>query len=180
MIKKTIKYVDFNDEEVEEDFYFHLSKAELVELEMSHEGGLSEALQRIIKSNDQKQIMAEFKNLILTAYGRRSENGKGFTKNQQLRDEFAGTEAYSALFMELITDTDAAVVFINGLLPADLQAEAQRIAAEEASLREKNDQNDQEVKVITKADLEEMSQEELEQAGQEVEAGTARYEHETL
>ena len=99
MLKKTITYEDFNGEERSEDFFFHLSKAELVELEMSHQGGLSEALKRIVAAEDAKSIIAEFKNIILSAYGQRSEDGRRFTKNQTLRDEFESTEAYSVLFM---------------------------------------------------------------------------------
>lgn len=129
MLKKTIKYKDFNDEEVSEDFYFHLSKAELVELEMSHEGGLSESLQKIIAAQDGKGIITEFRNIILSAYGKKSPDGKRFIKNQELRDEFQSSEAYSELFMELVTDTDAAVEFINGIIPRDMREEAAKLAA---------------------------------------------------
>jgi hypothetical protein len=124
LLKKTITYEDFNGDSVTEDFFFHLSKAELVELELSHKGGLSEALQRIIATDDGKEIVAEFKNIILTAYGQRSPDGKRFIKNQTLREEFESTEAYSTLFMELVTDTDAAIKFINGVIPAGMAEEA--------------------------------------------------------
>lgn len=129
MLKKTITYKDFNDEEVVEDFFFHLSKAELVELEMGTDGGLSESLKRIIVTKDGKEIIKEFKNIILGSYGKRSTDGRRFTKTQELRDEFESSEAYSVLFMELVTDTDAAVVFINGIVPAGLAEEAAKIAA---------------------------------------------------
>jgi hypothetical protein len=128
VLKKTITYQDFNGEMVSEDFFFHLSKAELVELEMSHSDGLSASLQRIIDAEDNKSIVAEFKNIILTAYGKRSSDGRRFTKNQELRDEFISTEAYSALFMELITDTDAAIEFVNGIIPQGLTEEAAKAA----------------------------------------------------
>ena len=82
MLKKTITYEDFNGDKVSEDFFFHLSKAELVELELSHKGGLSEALKRIVESEDGKAIIAEFKNIILSSYGQRSDDGKRFVKNQ--------------------------------------------------------------------------------------------------
>lgn len=128
MLKKTITYEDFNGETITEDYFFHLSKAELVELEMSHDGGLSASLQRIIDTEDAKNIIAEFKNIILTAYGKRSDDGRRFVKNQTLREEFESTEAYSALFMELVTDTDAAVEFINGIVPAGMTEEAVKLA----------------------------------------------------
>ena len=106
MLKKTITYQDFNGDEVSEDFFFHLSKAELVEMELSHEDGLSEALQRIIAAQDGKGIITEFKNIILGAYGKRSSDGKRFVKNATIREEFESSEAYSTLFMELVTNTE--------------------------------------------------------------------------
>lgn len=120
MLKKTIVYTDFNGQETEEEFFFHLSKAELVELEMSHEGGFVESMQKIVEAEDNKAIIAEFKKIILQSYGKKSMDGKRFIKNQTLRDEFESSEAYSTLFMELVTDTDAAIEFMNGIIPGDL------------------------------------------------------------
>lgn len=120
MLKKTITYTDFNGEETSEDFLFHLSKAELVELEMSHEGGFVASMQKVVEAEDNKTIIEEFKKIILQSYGKKSLDGKRFIKNQTLRDEFESSEAYSTLFMELVTDTDAAIEFMNGIIPGDL------------------------------------------------------------
>ena len=129
MLKKTITYEDFNGETVSEDFFFHLSKAELVELEMSHEGGLSESLQKIVDAEDGKAIVAEFKNVILGSYGQKSTDGKRFVKNAIIREEFESSEAYSTLFMELITDPDEAAKFMNGIIPQGMAEEATRVTA---------------------------------------------------
>lgn len=123
MLKKTITYEDFNDETITEDFFFHLSKAELIELELSHTGGLTAAMQKIIDTDDRGAIVAEFKKIILLAYGKKSADGKRFIKNSQMREEFVSSEAYSTLFMELVTDTDAAVNFMNGIIPAGMMEE---------------------------------------------------------
>lgn len=123
MLKKTITYEDFNDETITEDFFFHLSKAELIELELSHTGGLTAAMQKIIDTDDRGAIVAEFKKIILLAYGKKSADGKRFIKNGQMREEFVSSEAYSTLFMELVTDTDAAVNFMNGIIPAGMMEE---------------------------------------------------------
>lgn len=125
MLKKPITYTDFNGVEVTEDFYFNLTKAELFELEMGHEGGLSESLKKIVASEDGKRIMEEFKNIILKAYGEKSLDGKKFVKSQHLRDEFESTEAYSELFVSLVTDPEAAAEFISGIMPQDLMKQAQ-------------------------------------------------------
>lgn len=160
MLKKTIKYTNFNDEEVEEDFFFHLSKAELVELEMSHEGGLSEALKKIVAAADAKSIIAEFKNIILSAYGQKSEDGRRFIKNQQLRDEFESTEAYSTLFMELVTNTEAAIEFINGIIPQGMAEEAAKVINTDDRKLATVPEPDKEVRTITKGELAAMDKEE--------------------
>lgn len=120
MIKKTITYTDFNGNERTETFRFHLSKAELAEMELSAEGGLAETLRRIIDANDSKQLVAIFKDLILRSYGELSPDGRRFVKNDELRNEFKDTQAYSDLFMELATDDKAAVEFVNGIVPAEI------------------------------------------------------------
>lgn len=124
MLKKTITYVDYNDNERTEDFYFNLTKAELMEMEMSTSGGLAEMIQRIVAEQDAPKIIAIFKELILKAYGQKSLDGKRFEKNDKIREEFSQTEAYSQLFMELATDADAAAKFVNGIVPADAAAQA--------------------------------------------------------
>ena len=120
MLKKSITYETYSGERITEDFYFNLTKAELVELEMGHKGGLSEALKKIVESEDGKAIISEFKNIILKSYGVKSEDGRHFVKNNQLRQEFESTEAYSVLFMELVTDAEAAAEFVRMVIPREV------------------------------------------------------------
>lgn len=117
MIKKTITYTDYNGTERTEDFYFNFSKAEIAEMEMSADGGLSNMLQKIVQEKDTKRIIEIFKDLILKSYGEKSPDGKRFVKNQDLRIAFEQTEAYSNLFMEFATDDEAAADFIKGIIP---------------------------------------------------------------
>ena len=121
MLKKTITYTDYNGSERTEDFYFNLSKAEVMELEMSTSGGLAEMISRIVAAQDAPAIMKIFKELVLNAYGEKSPDGKRFVKSDELATAFSQTEAYSQLFMELATDADAAAAFINGIVPKDIQ-----------------------------------------------------------
>jgi hypothetical protein len=116
MLKKTITYTDFDGNQRTEDFYFNLTKAEVTEMEMSTEGGLSTALKKIVADKDAKRIIETFKDLILRSYGVKSPDGKRFVKNQELRDAFVQTEAYSELFMELATNDNMAAAFVNGII----------------------------------------------------------------
>lgn len=120
MIKKNITYIDYNGTERKEDFYFNLTKAEIMEMEMSTKGGLAEMIQRIVAAQDQPSIIKIFKDLIMKSYGVKSPDGKRFIKNDEVLEEFVQTEAFSQLFMELATDTEAASNFVNGIVPADM------------------------------------------------------------
>ena len=120
MLKKTIPYTDYNGNKREEDCFFNLSKAEIMEMEMSTTGGLSEMIQNIVKTQDVPSIIKIFKDLILKSYGEKSPDGKRFIKSEELSTAFSQTEAYSVLFMELATNADAAAEFVNGIIPKDI------------------------------------------------------------
>ena len=120
MLKKTITYTDYNGSERTEDFYFNLSKPEIMEMEMSTSGGMAEMINRVVAAQDAAAIIDIFKKLILKAYGEKSPDGKRFEKkNGALAAAFAETEAYSILFMELATNADAAAAFVNGIIPSN-------------------------------------------------------------
>lgn len=118
MLKKTINYIDYDGNKRTEDFYFNLTKAEIAEMEMSTDGGLVKMIEKIVAAQDSKRIIEIFKDLILKAFGEKSPDGKRFIKNQDIRDAFSQTEAYSELFMELATNADAATAFVNGIIPS--------------------------------------------------------------
>lgn len=119
MYKKTITYTDFNDEQRTEDFYFNLTKAEIMEMELGQAGGLEEYVRKIINTMDGAKIVALFKDLILKAYGEKSLDGRRFMKNEEITKSFSETEAYSELFMELAMDAEKAAEFVNGITPKD-------------------------------------------------------------
>lgn len=122
MLKKTITYKDYNGNERTEDFYFNLTKAEITEMQLSTTGGLSEMISRIIAAQDAPAIIKIFKDLILKAYGQKSADGRRFIKSEEISTEFAQTEAYSQLYMELAFDADAAANFINAIVPQEVSA----------------------------------------------------------
>lgn len=122
MLKKTITYTDFNDEERTEDFYFFLSKAKLAEMEFSTNGGMKNKLERLINEKDGAEICKLIKDLIVLSYGKKSDDGKRFMQTPEIAQEFLETEAYSELFMELTTNAEAAAAFVNGIIPKDLKS----------------------------------------------------------
>lgn len=126
MLKKLIKYTDYDGRERSENFYFYMSKAELMEMELGTVGGMQNLIQLIIDKQDIPKIMEAFKTIILKAYGEKSPDGRRFIKSKELSEAFSQTEAYSNLYMELITDANAASAFINGIVPTDIAAAATR------------------------------------------------------
>lgn len=117
MLKKTITYTDYDGNQRTEDLYFNLSRAEVVEMEMSTTGGMQKLLERIVAEQDSRKITEIFKELILKAYGEKSPDGKRFIKSRELSEAFSQTEAYTELFMELFSDAEKAAAFFTGILP---------------------------------------------------------------
>ena len=129
MIKKTITYTDYDGVTRTEDFFFNLSKPELMEMDMSASGGMEKMIKRIVDTQDGQKIIEIFKDIIFRSYGEKSDDGKRFIKvrdGHRLAEDFVQTEAYNELYMELATDDKAAAEFINGVIPQSL---AQEIAA---------------------------------------------------
>lgn len=123
MLKRTIKYKDYDGNELEEDFYFNLNKSELVKLQTSVPGGLEQMLKTIINTKDGNAIMSMFAKVIHLAYGKKSPDGKRFVKSEEISEEFEQTLAYDQLFMELVTDADKAAAFIKAILPSEVLAD---------------------------------------------------------
>ena len=133
MLKKTITYNDYNGVSRTEDFYFNLSKAEIMEMEMSTAGGMEQMINKIIAAQEIPAILKVFNDMILKSYGEKSADGKRFIKNKELTDEFTQTEAYSNLYMELSTDANAAAAFVNGIIPVDVSKQVMQEAAVQAT-----------------------------------------------
>ena len=131
MLKRTISYEDFDGNLVTEVHYFNISNSELIELNVQYEGGAQAFFNRIIEAQDGKTIIEQFKKLILLAYGKKSEDGKRFIKNDELRDEFTQTLAYDALFMDLATNAAAGAEFVNGVIPKDLAAKVKAMTPQD-------------------------------------------------
>lgn len=120
MLKRTIKYTDYNGEERTEIFHFNLNKAEVTEMEMRHPGGIDGWLESLVNEKDQNKIVDTFKELVLSSYGEKSADGKYFVKSPELSAKFSQTEAYVELFMLLATDAVAAAEFFKAVIPPQL------------------------------------------------------------
>lgn len=116
MYKITKKFEDFNGVEKEQDFYFNLSKADILKMELSEEGGMDKRLDRLVKTKDMKEAIKVFEGLLLMAYGVKTDDGR-FVKNDQVRAEFASSAAYSEIYFDLATNPEEAKKFVEGVVP---------------------------------------------------------------
>lgn len=137
MIKKTLTYTNFNGAEVTEDFYFHISKAELLEMEISANGTLQQQLQAIVASNDGARILPKFKEIIRMSFGHKTPDG-AFIKRPEFVEQFEGSGAYETLFLSFMQNAGEFAEFVNGLVPADLAPNGNR-AERRAAARQPQD-----------------------------------------
>lgn len=117
MLKKTVTYTDYNGVERTEDFYFNLTRSELLEMHLTTEGGMEEKVNSIINAKSQRELEKLFKEILLKSYGKKSPDGRLFMKNDEIRAEFEASPVYDELYMKLFTDENAAADFVNGVIP---------------------------------------------------------------
>lgn len=128
MLRKTITYVDFNDEKRTEDFYFNLTKTELAELDIDAGGNLVNMLTRMARNQDGVGMAKFLKEMIVRSYGEKSDDGKYFEKGDGFANgkRFTQTAAFDVLFTEILTDPSGEAIqsFLYGIIPADIAAQA--------------------------------------------------------
>lgn len=142
MLKKLIKYTDYNGTERQENFYFNLNKTELMEMETEVTGGMRQLLEDMMEKQDVPKIMKAFKTIILKAYGEKSPDGRRFYKSEELSTAFTQTEAYNVLYMELLSDAKKAAAFINALMPEDMRGTEEADAAVLTPVSKKESEDD--------------------------------------
>lgn len=119
MLKRTIEYENYDGVTVKEDFYFNLSRSEITMMEMEEDGGLSAKLKSIVDKKDGKLIMRTFRDILLRAYGEKSPDGRRFVKSEEISKAFSETPAYDAIFVELVTNPETALDFVNQIMPKE-------------------------------------------------------------
>lgn len=127
MLRKEVKYKDFDGNDRKDVLWFHLNEVEITEMDLETSGGLVKYMESIIDTNDVNQLIAIFKDLLIRSYGERSMDGKHFYKDDKIRNEFVSSAAYPVLYMEMASDADKAVEFINGIVPSNIREQMAKI-----------------------------------------------------
>ena len=132
MLTKTITYEDFNGNKVTEECQFHLTKSELMKMELGEVGGMYATLEKMVSENNTPKLVEYFDKFITSSYGKKSEDGKRFIKNKQLTEEFVQGLAYDELVVSLLSNPDEAAAFFKGILPRELSSQINDTEIEEA------------------------------------------------
>lgn len=105
----------FTGEEEEVELYFHLTEAELTMLDLASNNKYSSFKEEDPK-NTMKNNIELFEKVIAKAIGKKTENGD-FIKNDQIRDSFLCSPAYSAFLTKIVSGEIKIEDFIIGCLP---------------------------------------------------------------
>ena len=135
MLTKKITYEDFDGNQVTEECQFHLTKSELMKMELSEAGGMYATLEKMVQENNTPKLVAYFDNFIKASYGKKSEDGKRFIKTKEATEEFVQGLAYDELVVELLSNPDEAVAFFQGIIPKELSSQIDTNAIEEAKAK---------------------------------------------
>lgn len=135
MLTKKITYEDFDGNQVTEECQFHLTKSELMKMELSEAGGMYATLEKMVQENNTPKLVAYFDNFIKASYGKRSEDGKRFIKTKEATEEFVSGLAYDELIVDLLSNPDEAVAFFRGILPKELSSQIDTKAIEEVKAK---------------------------------------------
>ena len=138
MLKEHLVYKDFEGNRRERDFYFNLTAQEISEMELSLNGGLHKFMEKVAQEEDQARLVQYFKEFLLKSYGKKSNDGENFVKNDQIREEFQSSMAFNEFWMRFVTEKGAFENFIKGVIPADLDKYTQ----------EQNASNKSDIKVV--------------------------------
>ena len=129
MIKKTVTYIDFNDTERTEDLYFHMTQPELIKLSVSKEGGFEKYINRMVQTNNMREVVGVLEEVIQLTYGIKTDDGR-FVKNPEILSNFLSSEAYNTVFMEVAQSAEKAAEFINGVIPKNLKKQVEEKLAQ--------------------------------------------------
>ena len=130
MLKKHVKYQGFDGEIIEEDLYFNLTRMDAIELSARYESkDLAAYMDEIVNKKDIVSLYRVLKDIVLLAYGVKSEDGKRFIKNETVKKEFEESLAFAQLIENLHETESALSEFVTGITSQirgmDLNAAAQ-------------------------------------------------------
>ena len=118
MIKKVIKYTDFNGQNRSEVAYFNLNKLEVLKLTAKLGMDIDKYAKQLAESEDLAKMLQFIEDIILMAYGEKSQDGRSFVKSKDRTAEFESSNAFAELFDQLVTNPQQTAQFASGIVGA--------------------------------------------------------------
>ena len=116
MLKKIVKYIDFNGNERSDTLYFNLTDVEVARLEVKFPGGLEKYINNFNAEERPDEILDLFETVLEMSYGIKSEDGRHFRKPPENTRDFMESAVYTKIFFELLSDADVAADFFKAVV----------------------------------------------------------------
>lgn len=120
MVRREIKFTDFNGKSQTEVGYFNINKAELGKLQMRHNGTYLDYLKLLSERKKVEEMYNFVYELILDSYGEKDPEGRKFIKTPEMRTDFEQSLAFSEMIVDLVSNPDDLANFVKGIMPPDL------------------------------------------------------------
>lgn len=128
MFSREFEYTGYDGKPKKDTYWFNLTEAELYEIDLSSIHGFTGEMNKLLKEERTKEIVDAFKGIILSAVGVVSADGRKFIKNEEIREDFYRSKAYSQLFVELVSSGEKVAEFLKGAIPEEIR---QKMEADE-------------------------------------------------
>lgn len=132
MYTRTFTCTGFDGKPYTETYDFHLSKADLLKINLDSFVGLDVLLKKLIDTQNGAEIMKLIDKVIMTSVGKESMDHRHFLQDESIKKDFRESEAYSQLFEELVLNADKAAEFIMSCLPDSIREKMLEDKANEA------------------------------------------------
>lgn len=131
MITLEIPYIDFDNNQRTTKAHFHFSKLELIELNAEDKIKRFDAIREKLEGYEQRgetpktediiAIVNVFEEILMAAYGIRSEDGTRFIKGEGVREQLKQSAWYADWLFEKIQRPQEIVDLIDQLIPKDIK-----------------------------------------------------------
>lgn len=149
MFSREFEYTGYDGKPKKDTYWFNLSEAELYEIDLSSIRGFTGEMNKLLKEERTKEIVEAFKGVILMSVGTISADGRKFLKNEEIREDFYRSKAYSQLFVELVSSGEKLAEFLKCAIPEEVRESMENREKESAAEGEKAEEG----KVLELPDL---------------------------
>lgn len=121
MFSRDFEYTGYDGQPKKDTYWFNLTEAELYEIDLSSIRGFTGEMTKLLKEERTKEIVDAFKSIILGAVGSVSADGRKFIKNEEIKEDFYRSKAYSQLFVELVSSGEKLAEFLRAAIPEEIR-----------------------------------------------------------